>query len=654
MMDTNDNKTAPKAPSQTASSGHGEDRKPMKRASLVRDDSPSKNVEPKAPKKAASPSFERDSARDRVVIRLLKKGIVTKSQVNDAWKEWRKLIEKDMRVPLWRVLATHEELNSPDVLVEASRLYAFDESILTFEEGLDFLEKNKETFPTESWDAMVEHFVLPVSTEKDPVSGDPKWTFITHDPTRPEIHQVIEGLRLRRFEIQFASEGLIGSLISESFLGRNAFMDSLEENHAVDLGSYENEDDFVDEDALEAEISRSHLINLFEAALTESVRGGASDIHIYPDADGKIVILFRLDGELEEWHIDERFRPEAFLAVVKDNSMNVDRFDREMAQDGFIQRWIDDVLIRFRVSVLPIASAKQEVHAESIVIRVLDDRKVLTDLRQIGLLEDAYARFQEAIRMPHGMIILTGPTGSGKSTTLVAALHQVVTPKVNVLTVEDPVEYLMRGVRQIKLSHKLTLEGALRAILRHDPDVVMVGEMRDQETAELAIKLANTGHLTFSTLHTNDAPSAVSRLYKMGVEPFLIAYAINIVVAQRLIRKLCVSCRVLDAEPDMDLFRHIGSSDDDLAEATIYKANDTSKCKKCKGTGYKGRRAIAETMLFTDKIRSLIMASEDIVDEDVLRKAAVDDGMTTLPDAARQLVLAGETSLEEAVRVTGA
>jgi len=310
-------------------------------------------------------------------------------------------------------------------------------------------------------------------------------------------------------------------------------------------------------------------------------------------------------------------------------------------------------MLRVCVSVLPIASAKQEVHAESIVIRVLDDRKVLTDLRQIGLLEDAYARFQEAIRQPHGMIILTGPTGSGKSTTLVAALHQVVTPKVNVLTVEDPVEYLMRGVRQIKLSHKLTLEGALRAILQHDPDVVMVGEMRDQETAELAIKLANTGHLTFTTLHTNDAPSAVSRLYKMGVEPFLIAYAINIVVAQRLIRKLCVSCRVIDSEPDLDQFCHIGSSDEDLADATIYKASSDDKCKKCKGTGYKGRRAIAETMLFTDKILSLIMASDEIVDEDILRKAAVEDGMTTLPDAARQLVLTGETRLEEAVRVTG-
>lgn len=653
MMDTSDDKKALKAPSTTKTSGQGEDRKPMKRASLVRDDAPPTKVEPKSPKKTGLPSFESDSASDRVVTRLLKKGIVTESQVRDSWKEWRKLIEKDMRVPLWRVLATHEELNSPDVLVEASRLYAFNESKLSFEDGLEFLEKHKASFPTKAWDAMVEHFVLPVSMERDRSSRDPKWIFVTHDPTRPEIHQVIEGLRLRRFEIQFVSEVLIGSLISESFLSRNAFMDSLEDYHGVDLGSYENDDDLLDEDALEAEISRSHLINLFEAALTESVRAGASDIHIYPDADGRIVILFRLDGDLEEWHVDERFRPEAFLAVVKDNSMNVDRFDREMAQDGFIQRWIDDVLIRFRVSVLPIASAKQEVHAESIVIRVLDDRKVLTDLRQIGLLEDAYARFQKAIRQPHGMIILTGPTGSGKSTTLVAALHQVVTPKVNVLTVEDPVEYLMRGVRQIKLSHKLTLEGALRAILRHDPDIVMVGEMRDQETAELAIKLANTGHLTFSTLHTNDAPSAVSRLYKMGIEPFLIAYAINIVVAQRLIRKLCLSCKVLDTEPDMDLFRHIGSSKEDLINATIYKASEDSKCKKCKGAGYKGRQAIVETMLFTDKIRSLIMASNEIVDEDILRKAAVEEGMTTLPDAARQLVLTGETSLEEAVRVTG-
>jgi type IV pilus assembly protein PilB len=596
-----------------------------------------------------------DARRDRVVSRLLDKGVIGEHQVKASWKEWQVLKKQDLRVPLWRVLAINPELDSQSIFIEAARLYAFTESVIEESAAIEFINQQRNAFSEEMWTEMVEHFILPVRREKDPSSGELKWIFVTHDPTRPEVHQIIQRLRVRRFELQFIKESLVGVLITGSFLGRNTFLERLnEQSTAVDMGlSYDQEDHLVDENALEAEISRSHLINLFEGALIEAVKLGASDLHIYPDADGKIQIHFRVDGELSEWHIEDRFKPEAFLAVVKDNSMNVDRFDRDIAQDGFIQRWIDDVLIRFRVSVLPIASPQQDMHAESVVIRVLDDRKVLTDLRQIGLLEDAYTRFQKATRQPHGMVILTGPTGSGKSTTLVAALHQVVTPKVNVLTVEDPVEYLMRGIRQIKLGPRLGLEGALRAILRHDPDVVMVGEMRDKETADLAIKLANTGHLTFSTLHTNDAPSAVSRLFKMGVEPFLIAYAINIVVAQRLMRKLCHTCKIPDPKPDFEFLRHLGFVDEDFYQATFYQAGGHEKCKTCGGSGYKGRRAIAETMLFTPKVRALILKASDSIDELQLRETAVEEGMTTLQSAARQLVLTGETSIEEAIRVTG-
>jgi len=599
--------------------------------------------------------FKSDTDRDRVIVRLLAKGIVQEHQVRDSWTEWQDLLKKGMKVPLWRVLALHVDLDSQHIFAEAAQLYAFTEADIDENDAVIFLNDHKDDFLDASWDEMVEHFVLPVSRERDRSTRELKWVFITHDPTRPKVHQIIQRLRLRRFELQFAPETFVSALIAESFLSQNNFLEKLDENApAFDMGmSYDEGSQLVDEDALEAEISRSHLINLFEGALVEAVQRGASDLHIYPNLEGAIQIHMRVDGELDLWHEEDRFKPEAFLAVVKDNAMNVDRFDRDIAQDGFIQRWIDDVLIRFRVSVLPIASAQQGVHAESIVIRVLDDRKVLTDLRQIGLLDDAYARFQEAIRQPHDMVILTGPTGSGKSTTLVAALHQVVTPKVNVLTVEDPVEYLMKGIRQIKLGPRLGLEGALRAILRHDPDVVMVGEMRDQKTAELAIKLANTGHLTFSTLHTNDAPSAVSRLFKMGVEPFLIAYAINIVVAQRLIRMLCSTCRIPNPNPDFGFMRHLGFTDEDFYGATIYQPGGTDKCKTCKGSGYKGRRAIAETMLFTPKVRSMIMASEDMVDEDALRACAVEEGMTTLQTAARQLVTLGETSLEEVIRVTG-
>ncbi|MDA0875367.1 MAG: GspE/PulE family protein [Bacteroidetes bacterium] len=422
---------------------------------------------------------------------------------------------------------------------------------------------------------------------------------------------------------------------------------------AFDLGmSYDDDDVMLDEDALEAEISRSKLINLFEAALVEATRQGVSDIHIYPNPNRQVEIHFRTDGRLKKWHTEDKVHPEAFLAVVKDNSTNVDRFERDAAQDGFIQRDIDGALIRFRVSILPIASANQELRAESIVIRILDDRKVLTDITKLGMLDSALKNFNKAIRQPHGMVILTGPTGSGKSTTLVAALYQVVTPEVNVLTVEDPVEYIIKGVRQIKLSHKLNLEGALRAILRHDPDIVMVGEMRDKDTAELAIKLANTGHLTFSTLHTNDAPAAVSRLYKMGVEPFLIAYAINLVVAQRLIRVVCPACKEVDEHPDRTMMAGLGFTEEEMDSNTFYKAKEGGKCPTCSGRGYKGRRAVCETLYFTPAIRTLVAESGEAIDEDAIKAQAIKDGMLTLSDSARVLVNMGETTVDEMMRMT--
>jgi type IV pilus assembly protein PilB len=474
----------------------------------------------------------------------------------------------------------------------------------------------------------------------------------THDPARTEIHRLLHALNLNRFELQYAPESMLLEIIGEAFPQKNKYLDRLGEDLAFDLGtSYDEGQQLVDEEALEAEISRSKLINLFEAMLVEAVRAGASDIHLFPNASRHVEIHFRIDGELEPWHVEERIHPEAFLAVAKDNAVNVDRFERDAAQDGAIQRRIDDALIRFRVSVLPTVTAEQNVRSESIVIRVLDDRKVVKDLAKLGLNQLALDRFHHAIRQPYGMVILTGPTGSGKTTTLYAALHEVVTPKINVLTAEDPVEYILPGVRQIKLSHKLQLESALRSILRHDPDVVMVGEMRDRPTAELAIKLANTGHLTFSTLHTNDAPSAVSRLYKMGIEPFLIAYAINLVVAQRLIRVLCPACKI-EETPDDALLERMGFSKEDIASSTFYThAPSDSPCKKCGDSGYSGRRAISETMLFTPEIRHIIVAADELVDEDKLRKTATEQGMLTLQASARERVRNGETSIQEMMRV---
>ncbi len=588
-------------------------------------------------------------ARDRVVAMLLRKQIVHPDQVDAAHEASKAEGSKEA---LWRAISKLDGVDRDAIFAEAAQVYAFPEADL--DEGQptpEFVRSVMATFDEVKRKRLLDLSVVPAECDVDTATGAVKLIFVTYDPARPEVHRAIHALKLERYELQYAPEALVTKTLRDAYPRKNEYLEKMEEGGGVafDLGATFEDEGGLDEEALEAEIGRSTLINLFEATLVEAVRQGVSDIHVWPNAKGKVEIHFRLDGALKRWHTEENIHPEALLAVIKDNASNVDRFERDKAQDGFIQRRIDDALIRFRVSVLPIATASQEVRAESIVIRILDDRKVVTDLNKLGMLPNAMERFEMAIRQPHGMVILTGPTGSGKSTTLVAALHQVVSPTVNVLTVEDPVEYIIHGVRQIKLSHKLGLEGALRAILRHDPDVVMVGEMRDKETAEMGVKLANTGHLTFSTLHTNDAPSAVSRLYKMGVEPFLIAYAINLIVAQRLIRTLCESCKQVDDDPDPVLMERMGFTPEDQAN-TLYRANPKG-CAKCNG-GYKGRRAITEALYFSRAIRHMIVTAKDAIDEDAIRTQAEKEGMLTLQDSARVYATRGVTSLDEMMRVT--
>ena len=391
------------------------------------------------------------------------------------------------------------------------------------------------------------------------------------------------------------------------------------------------------------------LINLFEGALVEAVRRGASDLHIIPIGSKVTDISFRVDGRLSLWHRQENTLPEAVIAVVKDRARGLDRFEREQGQDGFIQREIDGHLIRFRVSILPIAGSEIKNKFESVVVRVLDDRKVITDLDELGLVGYARNAFEKAISKPQGMVILTGPTGCGKSTTIIAALHHVMDPSLNVLTVEDPIEYVIKGARQIKLSHKMNFDQAIRSILRHDPDVVMVGEIRDRETADIAIKLANTGHLTFTTLHTNDAPSVVSRLYKMGIEPFLLAYAINVIVAQRLVRKLCQKCKKEVEGIDEGFLFRLKLDPEKWKNIKVYEPNG---CERCGHTGFSGRLAIHETLYFTKDISQLVFNAGDKIDEESLRAAARKDGMLSLRESGFERVRMGLTSFEEVLSNT--
>ncbi|MEM1041548.1 MAG: GspE/PulE family protein [Bacteroidota bacterium] len=625
----------------------------------------------------AAEAFSPLNVEDRVVISLLFNEAIRVEHVERAWHRRHELAQEGTPVKLWRALAMDPSLDASMVYAEAANVFAFKTTQFAKDAVLACIRKVEDLFSSEQWSQMQALKVLPAAaseeqqdaptrraadrkrpgrgaTEARPVG---RWIFITHDPTNPEIHRFLNKLHLQSYDLQYAPEDLLAELTEESGVSenvvRNEYLEKVQESseYAFDFGLEADDAPLVEDEELEAEINRSALINLFEAALFEGVRRGASDVHICPNEDGYISINFRVDGDLAQWYVEDKAPPEAFLAVAKDRSRNVDRFEREKGQDGFIQRTVDGTLIRYRVSVLPIAHSDQETRHESIVIRILDDSKVVDNLDKLGLGERGLQLFKEAIRQPHGMVILTGPTGSGKSTTLYAALHEVRSPKRNVLTVEDPVEYVLPGIRQIKVSHKLSVKEALRFILRHDPDVVMVGEMRDQDTAELGIKLANTGHLTFSTLHTNDAPSAVSRLYKMGVEPFLIAHSVTLVAAQRLLRVLCPACKQPDPDPDLETLRRMGFQPGE--GETFLRAAPASGCKNCNGNGYRGRRAVAEVMAMTKPIRERIIQAEGNLDEDALRDAAVADGMTTLKDAAWAVVREGETSIEEMVRVVG-
>jgi type IV pilus assembly protein PilB len=467
------------------------------------------------------------------------------------------------------------------------------------------------------------------------------------DPTDRNIPKIAFGLNAKKYEVIYIRKKDYEKLIQIILPPENVYLKMMEES--VGELQIDKDENSLDEQELDAEINKSALINLVEGALVEGVRMGASDIHFVPKSGNKTDILFRIDGNLQVWHVQDGTLPEAVVAVVKDRSKGMDRFERERAQDGFIQREIDSHIIRFRVSVLPMVGTELKNKFESIVIRILDDRKVIRDLEKLGLIGYSKDAFTKAINQPQGMVILTGPTGSGKSTTLVAALYQVIDPTVNVLTVEDPVEYVIEGARQLKIGFKMNFEQAIRSILRHDPDIVLVGEMRDKETADVAIKLANTGHLTFSTLHTNDAPSAVARLYKMGIEPFLIAYAINLIVAQRLVRRLCPNCKKRVSNYDEAIMK---AADLNIAEWRSYTIYEPKGCDKCNGIGFKGRLAIHEALYFTKELRQIIVKSGEDVDEEKIRIQAKKDGSLNLREAGLEKVKLGLTSIEEVLAST--
>ena len=420
-------------------------------------------------------------------------------------------------------------------------------------------------------------------------------------------------------------------------------MDDLsEEDEQADLEVLEDEED-IDLEELEERSEDAPVVRLVNVILYDAIKRDASDIHIEP-YEKEYRVRYRIDGILYEVMNPPLKLKEAITSRLKIMA-RLDIAEKRMPQDGRIKlktriaHRVKD--LDFRVSVLP------TLFGEKIVLRILDKDNLQLDMTKLGFEPESLRRFEQAILKPYGMVLLTGPTGSGKTNTLYSALSRINTPEVNVLTVEDPVEFNLPGINQVQVKEAIGLNFAasLRSFLRQDPNIILVGEIRDFETAEVAIKAAMTGHLVLSTLHTNDAPSTINRLMNMGIEPFLVTTSLHLVGAQRLVRRICTNCKQETEIPPAALM-NIGFSEDEANSITLYRG---AGCERCSHTGYKGRIGLFEVMQLDEDIRDLVLSGGSAFE---IRQKAVDNGMVGLRGSGLEKLRQGQTTLEEVVRET--
>ena len=379
------------------------------------------------------------------------------------------------------------------------------------------------------------------------------------------------------------------------------------------------------------------VIKLVNLIMHQAIQERASDIHVEPH-EGELRVRYRVDGVLHDASSPPRHLHPAIISRIKIMA-EMDIAERRLPQDGRVRIKLSGRNIDLRVSTIP------TLHGESVVIRLLDRSAGLMLLTDLGMREDSFAQFRKLISRPHGIILATGPTGSGKSTTLHAALHEVYSPEKKVITIEEPVEYELAGANQINVRPEigLTFASGLRHIVRQDPDIIMVGEIRDRETADIAIHAALTGHLVFSTVHTNDAPGAITRLLDMGIEPYLVASSLMGVLAQRLVRTLCPRCKTAFV-PEVEDLREMDLGADEVGSLSLYKAGECDLCRR----GYLGRTGVFELLLVDEEVRRQVIEKAPSSE---VKQRAVEKGMRTLLADGRQKVLEGRTTIEELVRV---
>jgi len=480
----------------------------------------------------------------------------------------------------------------------------------------------------------LKHMVIPVNR-----AGS---TLIVAMSDPANIYAIDELKFLTQYNIEpvVAAESMIEESIARYYDQSPDLDEMIGEWGDEDVDFTADDDDMVNIVDLENQAGEAPVVKLCNAILLSAIKKKASDIHIEP-YEKSFRVRFRIDGILHE-----EMRPPLKLRNAITSRLKImsslDIAERRLPQDGRIKLKIGkDREMDFRVSVLP------TLFGEKIVLRLLDKSNLQLDMTKLGFEQKPLDDFQYAISKPYGMVLVTGPTGSGKTTTLYSALSELNKVSSNISTAEDPVEFNLGGINQVQMHDDIGLNFAasLRSFLRQDPDIIMVGEIRDFETAEIAVKAALTGHLVLSTLHTNDAPSTVQRLLNMGIEPFLVTASVNLILAQRLARRICQECRE-PTEKAPDALRKIGMTEDQIASATIYRGKG---CSICNDTGYKGRIALYEVMPFTDELKELVLQGGSAAE---IKTEMVNNGICTLRMAGINKILEGMTTPEEVLRTT--
>jgi len=563
---------------------------------------------------------------------LIKAGLLTPQKLQEAL-EYQKTHGGKLGVNLVKLGFVKEE-DITRVLSQQYGVPAVNLSKLEIDDGVVKL------IPSE---VAQKYLIMPVSRTGATV------TIAMVDPTNVFAMDDIKFMTGYNVEPVVASELAIKEAIDRYYGSIHALelkkvMDEMakDEQNQENLELLEDEED-VDLAKLEAASEEAPVVRLVNLILTDSIKRAASDIHIEP-YEKDFRVRFRIDGVLYEIMQPPMKLRDAITSRIKIMA-KLDISEKRLPQDGRIKIKMKlqgkNKEMDYRVSVLP------TLFGEKIVLRLLDKENLMLDMTRLGFEQESLNKFEKAIFKPYGMVLVTGPTGSGKTNTLYSSISRVNTPETNIMTAEDPVEFNLHGINQVQMKEQIGLNfaAALRSFLRQDPNIILVGEIRDFETAEIAVKAALTGHLVLSTLHTNDAPSTINRLMNMGIEPYLVATSVHLICAQRLVRRVCKDCKEEVSMPPQALV-DIGFGPDDAKSVKLYKGRG---CGTCNNTGYKGRVGLYEVMEIGEGLREMILTGASSIE---LRSKAAEDGMISLRGSGLRKIKAGQTTVEEVVRET--